>query len=55
MHGFTTRILHNTHDAKKDSQGVRRYPVYDCSAFEFDSAEDIADILGDPELALSRC
>ena len=41
MNGFTTRILH-TKDKRKDSNGALRFPIYECSAFEFETAEEIA-------------
>ena len=40
--GFTTKALH-TPFPKKDAYNALHMPVYDGAAFEFDSAQDIAD------------
>ncbi len=39
--GFTSRILH-IENKKTDSHGALRFPVYECAAFEYESAEKIA-------------
>jgi O-acetylhomoserine (thiol)-lyase len=39
--GFTSRILH-CENKKKDPHGALRFPVYDCGAFEYETAEKIA-------------
>lgn len=40
MQGFSAKVIHQK-PLKKDVHGALRFPVYDGSAFEFDSAEDI--------------
>lgn len=40
MNGFTTKILH-CKESKADVQGALRFPIYDCAAYEFESAEAI--------------
>lgn len=39
--GFTSRILH-IENKKTDPHGALRFPVYECAAFEYESAEKIA-------------
>jgi O-acetylhomoserine (thiol)-lyase len=39
--GFTSRILH-MENKKTDPHGALRFPVYECAAFEYESAEKIA-------------
>ncbi len=41
MTGFNSAILH-AKDKRRDPHGALRYPIYDCAAFEFESAHDIA-------------
>jgi len=41
MNGFTSKILH-TKDKRQDSNKSLRFPIYECAAFEFDTAEEIA-------------
>ena len=41
MKGFSTRAIH-LKALKKDPYGSLNFPVYDSVAFEFDTAEDIA-------------
>ncbi len=55
LKGFNTKILH-THPSRKDSHGAIQYPIYATSAFEFESAEDIADAFQNirPAFAYSR-
>lgn len=38
--GFTTKALH-AKPAHKDQYGAMRFPIYQCSAFEFDKSEDL--------------
>ena len=38
--GFTTKALH-AKPAHKDQHGAMRFPIYQCSAFEFEKAEDL--------------
>lgn len=38
--GFTTKALH-AKPAHKDQYGAMRFPIYQCSAFEFEKAEDL--------------
>lgn len=38
--GFTTKALH-AKPAHKDSHGAMRFPIYQCSAFEFEKSEDL--------------
>jgi O-acetylhomoserine (thiol)-lyase len=40
MNGFTSKILHMK-DTHQDINGALRFPIYECSAFEFDSAQQI--------------
>jgi O-acetylhomoserine (thiol)-lyase len=48
--GYTTRSLH-TPFPKKDAHNSLHFPVYENVAFEFDSAEDIADAFNDRKKA----
>ncbi len=48
--GYTTRSLH-TPFPKKDAHNSLHFPVYENVAFEFDSAEDIADAFQDRKKA----
>lgn len=41
MNGFTSKILH-VKDKRQDVNGALRFPIYECSAFEFESAEELA-------------
>jgi O-acetylhomoserine (thiol)-lyase len=41
MKGFTSKILH-FRDRKQDPYGGLRFPIYDCSSFEFYSADALA-------------
>jgi O-acetylhomoserine (thiol)-lyase len=41
MNGFTSKILH-TKDKRQDVNGALRFPIYECSAFEFETAEELA-------------
>jgi O-acetylhomoserine (thiol)-lyase len=41
INGFTSRILH-LENKKADPHGALRFPVYECAAFEYESAEKIA-------------
>ena len=50
--GFTTRML-TTPYAKPDPHHALHFPVYDSVAYEFDSAEDIADAFQDRKKAHS--
>ena len=54
-HGFTTRML-TAPFIKKDPFNAMHMPVYETVAFEFDSAEDIAEAFQDkkPAHAYSR-
>ncbi|AHJ14321.1 aminotransferase class V-fold PLP-dependent enzyme [Sulfurospirillum multivorans] len=38
--GFTTKALH-AKPAHKDQHGAMRFPIYQCSAFEFEKSEDL--------------
>lgn len=38
--GFTTKALH-AKPAHKDQYGAMRFPIYQCSAFEFEKSEDL--------------
>lgn len=49
-YGYTTRAL-NTPYPKPDAHNSLNFPVYDSVAFEFDSAEDIADAFQDRKKA----
>lgn len=41
MKGFTTKVIHNK-PQREDAHGALRFPVYDCAAYEFESAEEIS-------------
>lgn len=41
--GFTSKVLHTRYN-KEDAHNSLHFPVYDSASFEFDSAEDIADV-----------
>jgi O-acetylhomoserine (thiol)-lyase len=41
MNGFTSNILHSK-DKRQDSNKALRFPIYECAAFEFETAEEIA-------------
>ncbi|MCX7985482.1 MAG: PLP-dependent transferase [Bacteroidales bacterium] len=53
--GFTTKILHTLAN-RKDVHGAIQYPIYATSAYEFESAEDIAGAFQNtrPAFAYSR-
>jgi O-acetylhomoserine (thiol)-lyase len=40
MAGFISSILHSD-DSRKDAHGALRFPIYECAAFGFDSAEQL--------------
>lgn len=41
MNGFNSRILH-AEDKRHDAHRALRFPIYECAAFEFETAEEIA-------------
>lgn len=49
---YTTKSIHSSY-LKKDPHGALNFPVYDSVAFEFDSAQDIAQAFAGQKLAHS--
>jgi len=43
MKGFNSKLVHGNIEKNKDIYGALRMPVYDCAAFEYNSAEEIAE------------